>query len=128
MDMNQIIAAVLVPVIAAVLTYFGVRITSRRSMTVGKEANAVNFSRDLIGRVSALEADVNDLKNKLEEVKGVVGHATGWIEHALRWVIAGSLGIPPKLTPKLIEHMDPWAVEDYQRYLTAMEEKHNGSP
>lgn len=128
MDWNQIAAAVLVPLIAAVLTYFGVRITSRRSMTVGREANAVTFSKDLIARVGALEDDVEDLKTKLEEVKGVVSHATGWIEHALRWIMAGSLAVPPKLSPKLIEHMNPWAVEEYQKYLASLEQNGDGSP
>jgi hypothetical protein len=128
LDWNQLLAAVLVPLIAATLTFVGVRITSRRSMTVGKEANAVTFSRDLIGRVTALEKDVDDLKGKLEEIKGVVSHATGWIEHCLRWIMGGSTANPPKLTPMLKEHVDPWMVEDYQRYLDSLKGNGDGSP
>jgi hypothetical protein len=117
MDLNQWAAAILVPILAALLTYFGVRVTSRRSMTVGREANAVTFSRDLLGRVATLEEDVGELRAQLEAVKGVVGHATGWIEHALRWLSAGRHGNPPALTAQLKEHLNPWVVTDYEKFV-----------
>lgn len=119
MTPEQWAAAIIVPVLAALLTYFGVRITSRRSMTVGREANAVTFSRDLIARVEGLENDVADLNRKYEELKGILSHATGWIEHCLRWVTGGRIGNPPRLTDKLKEQLNPWIVEDYLKTLDA---------
>jgi hypothetical protein len=121
MTPEQWVTVVVVPILAALLTYFGVRVTSRRSLTVGREANAVTFSRDLLTRVSALEDDVLELRGQLEALKGVVSHATGWIEHCLRWITGGRVGPPPKITDTLAEHLNPWVVEDFRK---AMFEEH----
>jgi hypothetical protein len=128
MTPEQLITAIVVPILAALLTYFGVRITSRRSLTVGREANAVTFSRDLLGRVSALEDDVVELRGQLEAVKGVVSHATGWIEHCLRWLSGGRGGNPPTLTPQLIEHLNPWVVSDYEKFVRSRADEGETQP
>lgn len=81
---------------SAIVAVLGVIYTATATRRTGHEANAVNFNKNLLDRVSSLEAKDEEKDAKIAELSSVMSVSLSYIENLIRWGRGGAK--PPEPT------------------------------
>jgi hypothetical protein len=102
-------------VVVGLFTYRSTRKKDTVTAEVSKEANAITWSKDLLGRLEKLEGEVTSVRNDLNAITRTLRISTNYIERLWQWGTSGSRPPIPDIPETLYTHLDPTLIDEHHR-------------